>query len=341
MEGRDALRSRRGARAPLACESKRETRMARKFSITANASTFSAYPGEILLDAALQQGVHMPHDCRTGQCGSCLVRVKHGQLLGGETPKSRIFHACQARVFSDARVDYDQLPPITSSAGTLVRIDRLAPDIRGLTIKLRAPARHRPGQYYRFKFRGFPARCFSPSPPFVGNDDRRTLRLHVKMVRDGEVSSRLETGIQPGHKVRVAGPFGSAFFRPGEGRRLILVASGTGFAPIWAIAKASLQRQPNVPLLLIAGSRTLSSLYMAPALCRLAVYPSADFVATTDEPQSASEIVRCGAPRSIPAGDLPIGPCLCGGFAKGGRRGMQCRVRRGRRILCRPIRCDQ
>jgi hypothetical protein len=116
------------------------------------------------------------------------------------------------------------------------------------------------------------------------------------MVRDGEVSSRLETVIQPGHRVAIDGPFGSAFFRPGEGQRLILVASGTGFAPIWAIAKASLQRQPDVPLLLIAGSRRLSSLYMAPALCRLAVYPSADFVATVDEPQSASEIIRCGTP---------------------------------------------
>jgi 3-phenylpropionate/trans-cinnamate dioxygenase ferredoxin reductase subunit len=270
--------------------------MARKLAITANTSTFSAYPGEILLDAALQQGICMPHDCRAGQCGSCIVRVKCGQLFGGETGQSGVFHACQARVFSDARVDYDQLPSVTTIAGTLVRIDRLAPDIRGLTIKLKSPARHRPGQYYRFKFQGFPARCFSPSPPFVGKDDRRTLRLHVKMVRDGEVSSRLETGIQAGHKVRIEGPFGSAFFRPGEGRRLILVASGTGFAPIWAIAKASLRRQPNVPLLLIAGSRKLSSLYMAPALCRLAVYPSADFVATTDEPQSASEIVRRGTP---------------------------------------------
>jgi NAD(P)H-flavin reductase/ferredoxin len=270
--------------------------MARKLAITANASTFSAYPGEILLDAALQQGIRMPHDCRAGQCGSCVVRVKRGQLLGGETAQSGVFHACQARVFSDARVNYDQLPPVTTNAGTLVGIDRLAPDIRGLTIKLKGPARYRPGQYYRFKFRGFPERCFSPSPPFVGNDDRRTLRLHVKMVRDGEVSSRLETGIQAGHKVRIEGPFGAAFFRPGEGRRLILVASGTGFAPIWAIAKASLQRQPNVPLLLIAGSRRLSSLYMAPALCRLAVYPSADFVATVDESQSASEIVRCGTP---------------------------------------------
>jgi len=116
------------------------------------------------------------------------------------------------------------------------------------------------------------------------------------MVRDGAVSSKLDTGIQEGHKVAVEGPFGSAFFRRGQGNRLILVASGTGFAPIWAIAKASLQTQPEVPLNLLVGSRRIGSLYMAQALCRLAVYPSADFVATTDEPQSVSEIIRAGNP---------------------------------------------
>jgi len=75
-----------------------------------------------------------------------------------------------------------------------------------------------------------------------------------------------------------------------------LVASGTGFAPIWAIAKASLRRQPHVPLLLMAGSRRLSSLYAAPALCRLASYPAADFIATTEDAQLASEIIRPGTP---------------------------------------------
>jgi len=75
-----------------------------------------------------------------------------------------------------------------------------------------------------------------------------------------------------------------------------LVASGTGFAPIWAIAKASLRRQPHVPLLLLAGSRRLSSLYAAPALCGLASYPAADFIATTEDAQLASEIIRPGTP---------------------------------------------
>ena len=270
--------------------------MARKLSITANNSTFSAYPGEILLDAALGQGIGMPHDCRAGQCGTCLVRVKRGALLGGETAQSGTFHACQARVISDAELTYETLPAVKRVGGLLAGIERLAPDIRGLCIKTEAAMRYRPGQYYRLKFRGYPVRCFSPTPPFVGRDNLRTIRFHVKLLGEGQVTSRLETNIRPGHKVVLEGPFGSAFFRPGEGQRLVLVASGTGFAPIWAIARAALLRQPHVPLLLIAGSRRLSSLYAAPALCRLATYPAADFIATTEDTRSASEIIRPGTP---------------------------------------------
>jgi NAD(P)H-flavin reductase/ferredoxin len=268
----------------------------KRLSITANNAAFAAYPGEILLDAAQQQGISLPHDCRVGQCGSCLVRLKQGQLLGGETNHPGIFHACQARVFSDVEIRYDRTPKVTKCRGTLVGVDRLTPDIRGLTLSLCDRARYRPGQYYRVTFQGYPTRCYSPSPPFVGRDDRNMLRFQIKMVRDGQVSSKLDQRIQPGHKVTIEGPFGAAFFRPGEGTRILLVASGTGFAPIWSIAKASLLRQPNVPLLLIAGVRRLSSLYMLPALCGLAAYPTADFVVTVDEAQSVSEIVRHGTP---------------------------------------------
>ena len=238
----------------------------------------------------------MPHDCRAGQCGTCLIRVKKGELLGGETAQSGIFHACQARVFSDANIIYDRLPAVRRTHGRLADIKRLSPDIRGLCIKTETSVRHRPGQYYRVKFRGYPARCFSPTPPFMGRDDDRTLRFHVKLVQDGCVTPHLETGIQLGHRVTLEGPFGSAFFRPSEAARLVLVASGTGFAPIWAIARASLQCQPDVPILLIVGSRRLCSLYAAPALCSLASYPAADFIATTQDTQRLSEIVRPGTP---------------------------------------------
>ena len=275
--------------------------MTRKLNIVANGQLFRAYPGDLVLDAALHQGIDLPHDCRAGQCGSCLIRILEGQFLGGETARNGVVHACQARVFSDAHIKFEKLPPPRRLSGVLMRIEALAPDVCGLTIKLQETSRHRPGQYYRFKFRGFPSRCFSPTPPFIGRDNKRTLRLHVRIVPDGKVSSMLGTAIRPGHKLRIEGPFGSAFLRRGGSRRLVLVASGTGFAPIWAIAEASLRGEPNRPLLLVAGARCLTSLYMLPAFHRLSGHPAASVIATTQQAQTVSQIVRCGTPiRHLP-----------------------------------------
>jgi NAD(P)H-flavin reductase/ferredoxin len=270
--------------------------MAKKLTVVANGQTFTAHPGDLLLDAALLQGVELMHDCRAGQCGSCLVRVQAGEFLGGQTAQPGLVHACQARVFSDAQIRYDKLPPPRRNLGKLVRIESLAADTLGLTIRLNEPSNHLPGQYYKFTFRGFPARCYSPTAPFAGRPNKRLLRLHVKLVRDGAVSSKLGALIRPGHAVTADGPFGSAFLRPDSARRLILAASGTGFAPVWAIAEASVRLQPNRPLLLVVGARRLNSLYMIPALRRLASLPAVTLVVTVEEAQTASRYVRLGTP---------------------------------------------
>ncbi len=272
--------------------------MSRKVVIKINDQGFNARTGKILLDAALDQGIAVPHDCRAGQCGTCLVRLKRGVLLGGDTSQPGLFHACQARILSDADITFEKMPPVGERRGVVAAIENLAPDILGVCIQTERRLRHRPGQYYRVKFRGFPARCFSPAPPFAGRDAANVARFHIKIVRDGRVTPNLGGEIAVGHKVTLEGPFGAAFFRPGEGRRIVLVASGTGFAPIWAVAHASLRTQPEIPLLLIAGARKLSSLYAVPALCRLALYPRASFIAATEDADrhAPSEIIRPGTP---------------------------------------------
>ncbi len=58
----------------------------------------------------------------------------------------------------------------------------------------------------------------------------------------------------------------SAHFRPELDGRLILVATNTGFAPIWSIAVAALREYPERRMMIIAGGRTIESLYMGPAL---------------------------------------------------------------------------
>jgi NAD(P)H-flavin reductase/ferredoxin len=273
-----------------------QEKMAKKLTIVANGQPFSAYPGDMLLDAALLQGIDLTHDCRAGQCGSCLVRVLGGEFLGGQTAQPDMIHACQARVFSDAQIKYEKMLPPGRISGKLARVENLSSDILGLTIKLNEPSNHLPGQYYKFAFRGFPARCYSPTAPFAGRPNKKILPLHVKIVRDGAVSPKLGNIIQPGHAVSAEGPFGSAFLRPQRQHRLVLVASGTGFAPLWAIAEASVRLQPNRPLLLVVGARRLSSLYMIPALQRLAGFPAATLIVTLQEPQTASRYARQGTP---------------------------------------------
>jgi 3-phenylpropionate/trans-cinnamate dioxygenase ferredoxin reductase subunit len=92
------------------------------------------------------------------------------------------------------------------------------------------------------------------------------------------------------------GPFGAAHFRPKEPRRLVLVSGGTGFAPIWAIAEAAIREKPMRELVLIAGVRELASLYMIPALCRLALFPYVTIIATVLTQQSVSRAIRHGQP---------------------------------------------
>ena len=66
--------------------------------------------------------------------------------------------------------------------------------------------------------------------------------------------------------MKLTGPYGSAHFRPNLEGRLILVATNTGFAPIWSIAVAALRENPDRKMMIIAGGRTIESLYMGPAL---------------------------------------------------------------------------
>ena len=102
--------------------------------------------------------------------------------------------------------------------------------------------------------------------------------------------------IKTGHRVTLTGPYGSAHFRPNLDCPLILVATNTGFAPIWTIAVAALRENPERTMVIIAGGRTIDSLYMWPALVRLASFPNVHVVPVCSTPQTLTEAVNFGRP---------------------------------------------
>lgn len=276
--------------------------MAKRHRITVNSETFSAHSGQRLLDAALVAGVDIPHDCRAGRCGTCLTRIMSGLTYGGESRQPGMIHACQAHVFSDLDLTIEALPPVERTQARLVSLIDVTDDVAVLTIKPSTPLDIWPGQYCRFIFQGFPERAFSPTAPLDGSPNGDTFCLNIKRVRSGRVSTNLGGKIKPGHKLTILGPFGQAYFRPHRTHRLVLVAGGTGFAPMWAIGEAALRENPRRRVVFVAGTREIKSLYMGPALALVSQFPNVTAIATTEVMHADFPHVRHGRPSDhVPA----------------------------------------
>lgn len=225
--------------------------------VIVNGEQFTAARGEVLLDAALRNGVHIPHDCRSGHCGTCSVRVVAGDVFGsGGSANTK---ACQSWIVSDVEIAIEDVPDITTVNGRVTAVRPLAPDVVAISIAPRRPLEFLPGQYLQVQFKGFGARCYSPTVPVDRHGDGRSIHLHVRQVRGGRVASALGTSIKQGHRVKLTGPFGSAYLRPGLTGRLVLVANGTGFAPIWSIAVAAMRENPRREMIAVVGAHSMES----------------------------------------------------------------------------------
>ena len=268
--------------------------MARSHQVTVNGNSFPARRGELLLDAALSNGVDLPYNCRAGHCGTCCVRLVSGKVRGGEGSEPGIVHACQCRIIGDVVVEKDQSSGVRTVEGVLSSLRALSPDVMEVGIRTNRALPYHAGQYAQVRFSGYPSRPFSITHPLHGNPNSRLVWFHVRRMKDGRVTSSLGRRIRPGHRVKLTGPYGSAHFRPDLDSRLILVGTNTGFAPIWSIAVAALREKPERMMIIIAGGRNVESLYMGPALVQLARFPNVVVVPVCSTPQTLTQRGEAG-----------------------------------------------
>jgi 3-phenylpropionate/trans-cinnamate dioxygenase ferredoxin reductase subunit len=271
--------------------------MGKTCRVTVNKESFHAKCGDLLLDAALANGVDLPHDCRSGVCGSCRIRLEDGKVFGGYDGDSGMIYACRARVVSDMKVMVETVPETVMVNAEVVELRRMAPDIFAVDLQLQKKLRYLSGQYTKVQFRGFPERCYSPTYPLQGAPKDRLFHYHLRQVPGGLISTALGRDIRVGHRVKLTGPFGSAFFRPKHRGRVVVVASGTGFAPMWSVVTGAIKEWPQRELVFIVTSRTLQSFYMHAALCRLARFPRVKIIPIVSDLKGAvSPAIRTGRP---------------------------------------------
>jgi 3-phenylpropionate/trans-cinnamate dioxygenase ferredoxin reductase subunit len=242
----------------------------RVLSAQINDQTISVGPGETLLQAALRQGIEFPNSCRVGGCGTCKCKLTSGKvkeltetgyLLTADEIDQGYVLACQSVPQSDVgvAVDLSTQAAQRSVSGTVVGQRKLTHDITRLDVQLAEPLPHRAGQFAQLSIDGLEGVSRSYSFAAPAREDGQ-VSFSVRKVPGGRFSSLIVDEDVVGRSVRVDGPAGDFWLRPGEAP-LMLVAGGSGLAPILAILEDALARGVKRSVTLLFGAREQRDLY--------------------------------------------------------------------------------
>lgn len=238
--------------------------------------TFQAEAGEPILGAAIRAGVNLPYSCRVGVCSSCKSRVASGTVDHGSITEAHLpVHEreqgftlpCMARASSDLVIEAREVEGLASAQprsypARVVEMRRVAPDV--MVVVLRMPLNEvlpfRAGQYVQLQLPDGCTRSYS----IANRPDAHELphlEFHIRHVPGGSFTDRLFRGaIKLRDMVRLQAPWGTFFLRDAD-RPAILLASGTGFAPIRSIVEDALHRGVRRSLHIYWGGRRRADLY--------------------------------------------------------------------------------
>ncbi|MEQ1246720.1 2Fe-2S iron-sulfur cluster-binding protein [Acinetobacter soli] len=208
----------------------------------ADGKTFfiSVQPDELLLDAAVRQGINLPLDCREGVCGTCQGKCETGiyeqeyvdeDALSERDLAERKMLACQTRVKSNAAFYFDHHSSICNAGETL----KIATTVTGVELVSETTAilhldasghtkqlDFLPGQYARLHIpqtEDWRSYSFANRP-----NAQNQLQFLIRLLPDGVMSNYLREVEHP----------------------LVFIAGGTGLSAFLGMLD-NIADQPNPP----------------------------------------------------------------------------------------------
>jgi CDP-4-dehydro-6-deoxyglucose reductase len=275
--------------------------MPHRITIEPSGHQFDVEPGNTLLRAALEAGIHLPYGCRNGTCGACKGRVVSGQVDRGLYTEGALGEAelargyalfCCARPLSDLVIESREVGavrdiPVKTLPCRVQKLARLAPDVMLLQLKLPASERLQflAGQYIDILLKDGRRRSFSIANAPQADD---YLELHVRQVPGGHFTSHVFQAMRARDILRLEGPHGDFFLREDSAKPVVLLAGGTGFAPIKAIVEHAFHQKSMRPMALYWGARDRAGLYLHELAERWAAsHPGFMYVPVLSEPLNA------------------------------------------------------
>ena len=306
--------------------------------------SFGVDRDETILAAAIRQGVGLPYGCRDGACGSCKSRLLQGRVIHGAHQLKALpvteedagfILTCCATPQTDCVVEARSVPgagefPVLKMPCRVLAIDRPAADVAVLRLQLPANQnfQYRAGQYLEFILQGGARRSYSmaTAPHALGSPP--AIELHIRHMPGGLFTDHVFGAMKERDILRIEGPFGSFFLREESTKPIVLLASGTGFAPIRAIIEQLRHKGNTRPMLLYWGCRRRTDLYQHDWCLEAATtMPTLRYVPVLSEPDegwtgrrgfvhhalmddhpdlSGHQVYACGAPVMVAAAERDL-----------------------------------
>ncbi|MBY0454357.1 MAG: 2Fe-2S iron-sulfur cluster binding domain-containing protein [Burkholderiaceae bacterium] len=270
--------------------------MSYQLTIDPLGTTIEVEEGQTLLDAALRQGIYIPHACGHGLCGTCKVQVTDGEVDHGPANPFALMEmerddgktlACCATLLSDATIEADiedepdaQVIAVRDFVATVARIEQLTPTIRALHLRLDKPIRFQAGQYVQVHIPGVEgSRAFSIANAPQANGESTEIELNVRLVPGGAGTTWLHQSLHEGERLSLTGPYGRFFVRRSAAMPMVFMAGGSGLSSPRSMILELLASGCTEPITLVYGQRSPQELYYDAEFRALAAqYPHFTYV---------------------------------------------------------------
>jgi CDP-4-dehydro-6-deoxyglucose reductase len=249
--------------------------MSFKVTLKPSGHSFTVEDGQRILPAGLAAGLFMPYSCRQGVCRTCRGTIVEGKVDYGlvhetylpETDKAKGFALlCQAKPLSDLVVEVREVAGVRPRIipCRVERLDKPAPDVAviGLRLPMNENFRFLAGQYIDMLLKDGKRRSYSLATR-PDSSGVTALEIHVRLTPGGLFTEHVFNKLKVRDLLRFEGPLGSFYLREESEKPMILLASGTGFAPIRSIIESALEKklEQKRPMTLYWGCRVKQDLY--------------------------------------------------------------------------------
>jgi ferredoxin-NADP reductase len=274
-------------------------------------------PGETVLTGLLRHGIAVPNSCRAGACQTCLMQATDGAVPAAaqrglkDAAKARgLFMACAAVPERDLAIRFVD-DAVTRVRAIVRSVEHVGAAVARVRLATDGPFDYFPGQFANVVrpadglIRSYSLASLNAADDATPGD--AFLELHVRKVPGGQMSAWLHDDARPGDEVELRGPAGDCFYVPGRPEQpILLIGTGTGLAPLWAIARDALRRGHAGPVRLYHGAMNAGGLYYRDELMRLATArPAFAYVPCVRDGDGAPDGLRVGAIDSVVLTDLP------------------------------------